>query len=211
MATGKFGSKGFTAASRGSDFLRSVLQNGCGRYVQQLQRLTFRFCQKSQASKQTRDFVENGLTDFANGNPGVVLYVTPEADVNPKICAEYLNGRTEILSLDRLTEEEIHDKCEELKSRSGLEILRRRKNIHTDYPSIQGEWTPFTNFKRYDIKHKPNLVVSTKHAWEHVGNPWQGMYRQSELHKIGNRQRLNHEEKSKLPLGKWGPVLSPEY
>ncbi|XP_039272773.2 large ribosomal subunit protein mL43-like [Styela clava] len=211
MAAGKFGSKGYTSASRGSDFLRSVLQNGSGRYVQQLQRLTFRFCQKSQESKQTRDYVENGLTDFANRNPGVVLYVTPESDVDPKICAEYLNGRTEIVTLNKLTEDEISKKCEDLKDRSGLEIMRRRKNIHTDVPSIQGEWTPFTNFKKYDVKYKPNFAVETKHSWDSFPAPWTGLYRRNELYKLENRQKLNYTEKSQEPLGKWGPILRPKY
>ena len=34
---------------------------------------------------------------------------------------------------------------EHLRTRSGQEILRHRKDWHTDNPSIQGHWTPATN------------------------------------------------------------------
>ena len=62
------GAKGYTSRSRPIGFLNSVLQNGSGRYVQQLQRITFRFCEKSVESKQARDFVQNGVVDFAKEN-----------------------------------------------------------------------------------------------------------------------------------------------
>ena len=32
-----------------------------------------------------------------------------------------------------------------LTNQSGLEIIRIRKPFHTDNPSIQGQWHPFTN------------------------------------------------------------------
>lgn len=34
---------------------------------------------------------------------------------------------------------------EHLRTRSGQEIVRLRKKQHTDTPSIQGIWTPWTN------------------------------------------------------------------
>ena len=34
---------------------------------------------------------------------------------------------------------------EHLRTRSGQDIVRLRKGWHTDNPSIQGTWTPFTN------------------------------------------------------------------
>lgn len=34
---------------------------------------------------------------------------------------------------------------EHLRTRSGQEIVRLRKQQHTDTPSIQGIWTPWTN------------------------------------------------------------------
>lgn len=206
-----WGAKGYTSRSRPRGYLCSVLQNGCGRYIQQLQRITLRFCQESSESKQTRDFVENKMVDFANNNPGVVVYVTPEPNVEPKICAEFLNGRSEIVPLLDLTEEEIQGKISQLRDRSGLEIMKRLKNIHTDFPSIQGEWTPFTNKKDYSIKYYPKCTVTPKDAWDHISSPWKACYRQNELDKLESRPQLTLQEKEKLPLGKWGPILKPVY
>ena len=75
--------------------VKSVLNNGVGRYVCQLQRLTFRFCKHSSHSKFVRDFVEKDLTEFAEKNPGVVCYLEPVKNEMPVLHAEYLNGRTE--------------------------------------------------------------------------------------------------------------------
>lgn len=209
---GRMGAKGFTAATRPSDFLKNVLQNGVGRHVQQLQRITLRFCQKSPHSKQARDFIEESLPEFARKNPGVVCYVTPEPDVEPKICAEYLNGKSYVHSLKKLTQEEITNKCEELRNLSGREIVRIRKKFHTDFPSIQGEWTPFTNLKNYRITDPtPQCEVVPQDAWSPKENPWKGLYRRHELKKVDARPELTYEEREKRPLGKWGPILPPSY
>jgi large subunit ribosomal protein L43 len=56
-----------------SGFPRAPLQNGLGRYVCQLQRVTIKFCKEHGASAGVRDFIENDLLDFANNYPGVVV------------------------------------------------------------------------------------------------------------------------------------------
>jgi len=43
---------------------------------------------------------------------------------------------------------------EHLRCRSGEDIVRLRKTWHTDTPSIQGIWTPFTNLD-------PHLAVTS--------------------------------------------------
>lgn len=206
-----WGSKGYTLRSRPCGYISSVLQNGSGRYVQQLQRITLRFCEKSPKSKQTRDFLENRAVNFANNNPGVVLYVTPESNAEPKLHAEFLNGRSETISLLNLTEEEIVDKCYQLRDLSGQEIMKRLKTMHTDFPSIQGEWTPFTNLKNYSIKSSPNCTIMPRNAWDYLAQPWKSYYRGHEIEKLQNRPKLTVAEKSELPLGKWGPKLRPTY
>lgn len=41
--------------------------------------------------------------------------------------------------------EEIATLVQKLANQSGLDVIRIRKPFHTDSPSIQGQWHPFTN------------------------------------------------------------------
>lgn len=56
--------------------------------------------------------------------------------VNGAVKEEYLNSKTA---------DEISAIIQKLANQSGLEIIRIRKPFHTDNPSIQGQWHPFTN------------------------------------------------------------------
>ena len=126
--------------------VKSVINNGVGRYVCQLQRLTFRFCKNSPSSKLVRDFVEEDLNDFAAANPGVVCYLEPVKKESPIVHAEYLNGRTEEIKTDRYeSKAELVKWIHHLKDRSGIEIEALEKPVGWVAPSVQGQWTPFTN------------------------------------------------------------------
>jgi len=126
--------------------VKSVLNNGVGRYVCQLQRLTFRFCKHTKPSKYVRDFVEHDLTEFAETHPGIVCYVEPVKNEDPIIHAEYLNGRTEELKAERYeSKEELIKWIHHLKNRSGIEIEALEAPVRWAVPSVQGQWTPFTN------------------------------------------------------------------
>lgn len=78
-----------TARGTASRFLTSVLHNGLGRYVQQLQRLSFSLSRDAPSSRGAREFVEREVTDFARRNPGVVIYVNPRPCCVPRVVAEY--------------------------------------------------------------------------------------------------------------------------
>ncbi|XP_037761451.1 39S ribosomal protein L43, mitochondrial isoform X2 [Chelonia mydas] len=134
-----------TARGTASRYLGSVLRNGLGRYVCQLQRLSLVFSPGGQTSRGARGYIEEKVLDFAKQNPGVVVYVSPQKCRSPTVVAEYLNGavREEIIA-DK-TVAEITQLVQKLASQSGLEIIRIRKPFHTDNPSIQGQWHPFTN------------------------------------------------------------------
>ncbi|XP_024062081.1 39S ribosomal protein L43, mitochondrial [Terrapene carolina triunguis] len=134
-----------TARGTPSRYLGSVLRNGLGRYVCQLQRLSLAFSPGGQTSRGARGYIEEKVLDFAKQNPGVVVYVTPQKCRTPTLVAEYLNGavREEIIA-DK-TVAEITQLVQKLANQSGLEIIRIRKPFHTDNPSIQGQWHPFTN------------------------------------------------------------------
>ena len=56
-----------------------------------------------------------------------------------------MNGRTEHIFVERHPREEICQWVEHLRTRSGRQIVRHRKPQHTDSPTTQGIWTPFTN------------------------------------------------------------------
>ncbi|XP_060698252.1 39S ribosomal protein L43, mitochondrial [Hemiscyllium ocellatum] len=134
-----------TARGSASRFLQSVLQNGVGRYICQLKRITLVFSKDAPSSKGVREFIEEGVVDFAKQNPGVVVYVTAKRCNVPKLVGEYLNGSVREEPLNRKTAEEVGQLIQKLASQSGLDIIRIRKPYHTDNPSIQSQWTPFTN------------------------------------------------------------------
>ncbi|KAM8730637.1 large ribosomal subunit protein mL43 [Acanthopagrus schlegelii] len=133
--------------SRGtpSRFLQSVLQNGVGRYVFQLKRVSLIFSKKAQSSLGVREFIEEGVVDYAKKNPSTVVYVSPQASRIPKIVAEYLNGSVREEIVTNKTSPQISELLTKLTNQSGLDIIRIRKPFHTDSPSIQGQWHPFTN------------------------------------------------------------------
>ncbi|XP_062330259.1 39S ribosomal protein L43, mitochondrial isoform X1 [Osmerus eperlanus] len=133
--------------SRGtpSRFLKSVLQNGVGRYVCQLKRISLVFSKNAQSSLGVRNFIEDGVVDYAKKNPGTVVYISPTSCRIPKIVAEYLNGAVREETITCKTSEQLSELVTKLANQSGLDIIRIRKPIHTDSPSIQGQWHPFTN------------------------------------------------------------------
>ncbi|XP_075223499.1 mitochondrial ribosomal protein L43 [Lycorma delicatula] len=128
-----------------SGFPRAPLQNGIGRYVCQLKRVTLKFCKSHGTSKGMREFIENDLVDFAKSNPGIAVYVKPRRHRLPYIYAEFLNGEIQNIECHTYTYEEIKKWLNLLKTRSGMPAIRYRKLWHTDNPSIQGIWSPFTN------------------------------------------------------------------
>uniref|UniRef100_A0AAV2LJZ4 Large ribosomal subunit protein mL43 n=1 Tax=Knipowitschia caucasica TaxID=637954 RepID=A0AAV2LJZ4_KNICA len=91
------------------------------------------------------DFIEEGVVDYAKANPGTVVYVSPQGSRIPKIVAEYLNGKVREEIITSKTAPQISELLTKLTNQSGLDIIRIRKPFHTDAPSIQGQWHPFTN------------------------------------------------------------------
>ncbi|XP_071448209.1 large ribosomal subunit protein mL43 [Hetaerina americana] len=146
-----------------SGFPRAPLQNGIGRYICQLQRITIKFCKNNGASRGVRKFLENSLIDYAKKHPGVVVYVKPRRHRSPVLSAEYLNGEKQCVSCHNYTEEEVVKWMELLRTQQGGLTVRYRKTWHTDNPSIQGVWTPMTN-------RPPHLNV-TKFPNEELSKP----------------------------------------
>ncbi|OAD52087.1 39S ribosomal protein L43, mitochondrial, partial [Eufriesea mexicana] len=126
-------------------YLRAPFALGIGRYVCQLQRVTIKFCKHHGGSLGVRKFLENDLIDYAKDNPGVVVYVKPRRHRSPVIKAEYLNGETHWICVAQYSREDVIQWMELLKTQyhNGPDY-RLMKLWHTDFPSIQGPWTPFT-------------------------------------------------------------------
>ena len=150
-----------------SSFLGAPLNNGIGRYICQLQRITIKFCKEHGASKGVRDFIEKDLVDFARENPGIVVYLKPRRHRSPVFSAEYLNGNTQWMSLYDFTREEVVQWLEHMRTRSGVNIVRLRKRWHTDCPSIQGVWMPYT-WMPPEVNHVsfPNKELSSYESQE---------------------------------------------
>ncbi|XP_072038384.1 large ribosomal subunit protein mL43-like [Amphiura filiformis] len=155
---------------RPTGYLSSILQNGVGRYVCQLQRLTFQFHKSSKEAMGVREFVEQDIVDFAKQNPQIVLYVTPhEKYRDPKVVAEFLNGNVRKVHLLNKPRDEVLKDVELLSAQSGRDIIKMRKWWHTDNPSVQGMWHPFTNkptnlnVAEFPMKN-PSLQVKARHT-----------------------------------------------
>ncbi|XP_063291352.1 large ribosomal subunit protein mL43 [Pelobates fuscus] len=154
-----------TSRGTANRFLQSVLRNGLGRYVGQLKRVSITFSKDAQTARGAREFIEEKAVDFAKQNPGVVLYVSPKQCRVPKLVAEYLNGTVREEPLNRKTADDIFQLVQKLVNQSGLDIIRIRKPYHTDHPSIQGQWHPFTNkpsslnVKTFDAVNPPTKTA----------------------------------------------------
>lgn len=141
-----------------SCFPRAPLGLGIGRYVCQLQRVTLKFCKNRGASHGVREFLENDLIDYARENPGVVVYVKPRRHRVPVIKAEYLSGEVQWIPVTNYTRADIAKWMQLLCTQfHDGPAMRYRKLWHTEFPSIQGPWTPFT-FKdpKYNTTEFPN-------------------------------------------------------
>ncbi|XP_076033086.1 large ribosomal subunit protein mL43-like [Oratosquilla oratoria] len=98
-----------------------------------------------------RDYSAKDLINFANNNPGVVVYLKPQRHRSPCIKAEYCKfdfgnrpARTPMFPLNSLLWlQSGSSTC--MHGQSGYSVERLRKYQHTDFPSIQGSWTPWTH------------------------------------------------------------------
>ncbi|KAB0801845.1 hypothetical protein PPYR_04031 [Photinus pyralis] len=126
-------------------FITTPSQNGVGRYVCQLQRVVLKFCKNHGSSRGLREFIEHDLINYSKENPGTVVYLKPRRHRGPVIVGEYLNGDQQSIYCRNFSREEISKWLNLLLSQSGNhDGTRLRKLWHTEHPSIQGPWTPYT-------------------------------------------------------------------
>nr|CAG4648949.1 EOG090X0FS9 [Polyphemus pediculus] len=173
-----------------SGFIRTPLSNGLGRYIPQLQRITLKFCKSHGGSRGVRDFIESDLINFAKSNPATAVYLKPRRHRAPVMIAEYLNGEREHFSCENFSKEELGKWISYLNTRSGIPSMRFRKYQHTDYPTIQGVWTPFT--------HQPPDLNVTQFPHEELSKPLNLKPSASEqLLEIFNRNQISDQNERK--------------
>ncbi|XP_066156264.1 large ribosomal subunit protein mL43 [Euwallacea fornicatus] len=174
-----------------SAFITTPGQNGVGRYVCQLQRVVLKFCLNHGDSRGMRDFIETKLIDFTKNSPEVAVYLKPRRHRTPVIKAEYLNGHSQWINARQFTEDEVWKWLKLLKSQSCDRTgIRIRKLLHTDYPSIQGPWTPYTfrdpklNLATFPIEHLSKAKKIEKSATEDLME----LFKEQQIEDIGNRR-----------------------
>ncbi|XP_014210064.1 39S ribosomal protein L43, mitochondrial [Copidosoma floridanum] len=176
-----------------SGFVRANICNGIGRYIGQLQRVTIKFCKNHGSSRGVRDFIEHDVINYAKENPGVAVYVKPRRHRAPIIKAEYLGGDVHWIPCQGFSHENIIKYMELVKtqSKNGSDI-RLRKFWHTEFPSIQGPWTPFT-FRN------PKLNITEISSDEFRTCNKTGETASEEIVKLFIEQQLNDKTAKKLP------------
>lgn len=79
----------------------------------------------------------------------------PRRHRQPVIIGEYLNGERHWLCVRSFSEEQLCKWIDLMRTQNeNSSEVRRRKHWHTDCPSIQGAWTPFTH-------QRPDLTDAT--------------------------------------------------
>ena len=132
-------------AQKVTGYLKNAYYQGHGRYVNQIVRLTLKFCKSQNSSVEMRKFIETNLVDVAKANPGCVIYVLPRLFRLPVLTADYLNGQNHHLSLRGMSSTQIGAWVDWHITRSGYDLNKLMKPITTYHPTVQGVWTPFTN------------------------------------------------------------------
>jgi len=129
----------------GFNYVQVPHHNGVTGYTQQLQRVTLKFCKHKPHSRGVRDYIEQHLIQYAKDNPSVAVYLKPRRHKTPVIVAEYCNGHEEYLNLGYRPVDEVARWVEHYTHRSGMPTVLLESGHHTHTPSVQGNWTPWTN------------------------------------------------------------------
>jgi len=121
------------------------INNGIGRFIPQLARITIKFCKSDGSSYGVRRFIEEEIVQFAKKNPATVVYLKPRRHRSPVVVAEYLNGEKFHQSLHNYPCDEVSGYMEMYRGQSGVEYSAQDKYSYSDHPSIQGYWSPTTH------------------------------------------------------------------
>jgi len=113
-------------------------------------------------SISNREFIDNEVVKFSTDNPQTAVYVRFRPGRHPRLVGEYceakkfvglklymcvssslVNGNSQVVPVPNLSSSEVKGHVGRLSTASGVKVQKLKKYMHTDNPSIQGNWTPF--------------------------------------------------------------------
>lgn len=159
---------------KATGYLKNAYYQGHGRYVNQIIRLTLKFCKSSGSSREIRKLIETRLVDLAKENPGCVIYAKPRLLKTPVMTAEYLNGESHYLNFHGMSAVQAEAWISWFLTRSGYELYKLNRKITTYRPSVQGIWTPFmfrdpaTNITQFPSEELGRYIGEIPSATEKV-------------------------------------------
>ncbi|NWH23134.1 RM43 protein, partial [Grus americana] len=113
------------------------------RYVRQLQRLQLLFSPTAADARGARYRWGQGPPQLPCGMGEQQLPIEGPRPDPPHSAA--VNGTVREELIASMTSEEILQLATKLAGQSGLDLIRIRKPLHNDNPSVQGQWHPLTN------------------------------------------------------------------
>ncbi|XP_065893573.1 large ribosomal subunit protein mL43-like [Dysidea avara] len=121
----------------------TAFNNGVAQYMCQIKRITLNYCRAGGSSQGMRKFINDHVVEFAKSNPSVAVYVRERPGFHPRLVAEFLNGRSQIVSTKNFSVEDTQKHLNLLRTSTGRKPEKLKKPWKTDSPSIQGNWHPF--------------------------------------------------------------------
>ncbi|AYO44849.1 54S ribosomal protein L51, mitochondrial [Malassezia restricta CBS 7877] len=101
------------------------------------------YCEKSIASKGTRDFLLQHAASLAHANPSVEFVIIPRPQRAPVLRGFYLNGRTKVISTHNMQATQIMPKMQLILDSSGAKTHRlKRTPVASTSESARGIWSP---------------------------------------------------------------------
>jgi len=177
----------------------ALINNGVGRYVPQLARVTIKFCKANGSSQGMRSYIEQYIVDFAKNNPATVVYLKPRRHRSPVLVAEFLNGERYYQSCHNYSVDEIIGYMEMYRGHSGVVYSEQAKQTYSDHPSIQGYWNSTTHkdpseaFIKFPID-KPSAVDTEETATEILQQIFKSQQSGKEAFTAGEEEKLAHKK-----------------
>ncbi|WFD41492.1 39S ribosomal protein L51, mitochondrial [Malassezia psittaci] len=117
---------------------------GKGTFTLPCRKLVVEYCEKSESSKGTRDFLLQRLEPMARAYPSVEFVAVARPQRPPILRGFYLNGRTKEMSTHQLPATQIWPKAQQILDSSGKKTRGlKRTPVESSNESARGIWSPF--------------------------------------------------------------------
>eukprot|EP01138_Halocafeteria_seosinensis_P007235 gb/GECG01007398.1/.p1 GENE.gb/GECG01007398.1/~~gb/GECG01007398.1/.p1 ORF type:complete len:127 (+),score=13.79 gb/GECG01007398.1/:1-381(+) len=124
----------------------------CSRGVWQLEHLLVRYCKHSGSSQGIRQYIGNGLVEFARENPQVKIETENASNKHPLVKGQYVNGRTKAIEVKNKNSKDIARQVQYLRDSSGRKLRHVTYRVSSKHPSIQGVWDTSTTFDNFQLR-----------------------------------------------------------